>query len=105
MNDPKMLSSPCGARAFHELRRYHARPLRLNWGPENVYFGKTHFRDPNNKVKIFIFCGKLKKLPGATLLFLTFSTRVPKNGPKNDPKFKKRRKMTKTICTLLGDPI
>ena len=37
-----MLSSPRGARAFHELRRYHTRPLQLNWGPENVNFGKTH---------------------------------------------------------------
>ena len=35
---PTNLSSPRGARAFHELRRYHTRPLRLNWGPENVHF-------------------------------------------------------------------
>ena len=42
-----MLSSPRGARAFDELRRYHTRPLRLNWGPENVHFGKTHSLDPH----------------------------------------------------------
>ena len=47
------LSSPREARAFHELRRYHTRPLRFNWGPKNVHFGKTHFRDPNINVKIF----------------------------------------------------
>ena len=63
------LSSPRGARAFHELRRYHTRPLRLNWGPENVHFGKTQFWDPNINVRIF--------------LCFEFSTRVPKNGPKN----------------------
>ena len=27
----------------HELRRYDTRPLRLNWGPGNVHFGKTRF--------------------------------------------------------------
>ena len=35
------LSSPREARAFNELRRYHTRPLQLNWGPENVHFRKT----------------------------------------------------------------
>ena len=60
--------------SYHELRRYHTRPLRLNWGPKNVHFGKTHFGDPNIK-------------PGATLLCFEFSTTVPKNGPKNSPKF------------------
>ena len=35
------LSSPRGAGAFHELRRYDTRPLQLNWGPENVHFRKT----------------------------------------------------------------
>ena len=44
---------PRGARAFHELRRYHTRPLRLNWGPENVHFGKTHFWDLNINVRIY----------------------------------------------------
>ena len=29
-----------GAQPFDELRRYHTRPLQLNWGPENVHFGK-----------------------------------------------------------------
>ena len=36
-----ILSSPREARAFHELRRYHTRPLQLNWGPEKVHFRKT----------------------------------------------------------------
>ena len=47
------LSSPRGVRAFHELRRYHTRPLQLNWGPQNVHFGKTHFWDPNINDRIF----------------------------------------------------
>ena len=37
------LSSPRGAWAFDELRTYHTRPLRLNWGPENIRFGKRIF--------------------------------------------------------------
>ena len=41
--------------AFHELRRYHTRPLRLNWGPGNVHFGKRHFWDLNINVRIFIY--------------------------------------------------
>ena len=40
---------------------------------------------------------QISMLGGATILCFAFSTRVPKNGPKNAPKFKKRRKMTKTI--------
>ena len=40
------LSSPHEARA-PKLRRYHTRPLRFSWDPENVHFGKTHLRDPN----------------------------------------------------------
>ena len=43
------------ARANYELRRYHTRPLRINWGPENVHYGKTHFWDPNINVRIFMF--------------------------------------------------
>merc|ERR1712127_1057863 len=93
------LLSPREARAFHELRRYHTRSLRLNWGPENVHFRKTQFWDPNINVKIFIFFGKFKELPGATFLCFELSTRVPQNGPKNGQKLKKRRKMTKTIFT------
>ena len=50
-----ILSRPHGAWAFHELRRYHNRPLRLNWGPENVHFGKRHFWDLNINVRIFKF--------------------------------------------------
>ena len=42
-----------GARAFDELRRYHARPLRLNWGPKNVHFVKTHFRKPDIDASFF----------------------------------------------------
>merc|ERR1712127_960450 len=91
------LSSTREARAFHELRRYHTRPLRLNWGPKNVHFRKTQFWDPNINDRIL----KFKELPGATSLCFEFSTRVPKNGPKNGPKFKKRRKITKTISHLL----
>ena len=40
-------------RLFTKLRRYHTRPLRLNRGPGNVHFGKTHFRDPNINARIF----------------------------------------------------
>ena len=44
---------PRGTWAFDELRRYPTRPLRFNWGPENVHFGKVHFWDPNINVRIF----------------------------------------------------
>ena len=27
----------------------------LNWGPENVHFGKMHFREPNINVFLFFF--------------------------------------------------
>ena len=46
------LSSPRGAWAFDESRRYHTRPSRFNWGPENVHFGKTLFRDLNIDARI-----------------------------------------------------
>ena len=52
-------------------------------------------------LKFYLF----KELPGATFLCFKFSTTVPKNGQKNSPKFKKRRKMTKTTFPHLGDPI
>ena len=65
----KTLSSPREARACHELRRYHTRPLRLNWGPENVHIGKTQFRDPNINARIFIFFGKFNKQT-KTLIYL-----------------------------------
>ena len=55
-----------GARAFHKLRRYHTRPLRLNWGPQKVHFGKRHFWDLNINVRIF------KELPGAPFYILSF---------------------------------
>ena len=48
-----LLSRPRGAWAFDKLRRFHTRPLRFNWGPKNVHFGKTHFRDPNIDASIF----------------------------------------------------
>ena len=40
-----------GAWAFHELRIYHTRPLRLNWGPKKLHFDKTQFWDPNINVR------------------------------------------------------
>ena len=86
---------------IHKSRIYFSlcfiRPLRLNWGPENVNFGKAHFWDPNINVIIF--------LPGTTFLRFEFFTTVPKSGPKSGPKLKKRRKMTKNIFTLLGHSI
>ena len=78
------LSSPREAQAFHKLRRYHTRPPRLNWGPKNVHFGKTRFWDPNINVKIFLF-----GISRRNFLCFEFSTTVPKNSPKNGPKFKK----------------
>ena len=48
-----VLSSPREARAFHELRRYHTRPLQLNWRPENVHFVKRHFWDLNINIRSF----------------------------------------------------
>ena len=53
-------------------------------GPKNVYFGKSHFWDPYINVRSFIFFGKFKELPGATLFCFAFSTTVPKKTPKND---------------------
>ena len=46
---------PRRAWAFEELRRYHPRPSRFNWGPENVHFGKTHSRDLNINTRFFIY--------------------------------------------------
>ena len=36
---------PSEAGAFNKLRRYHTMTFRFNWGPKNVHFGKTHFRN------------------------------------------------------------
>ena len=47
------------------------------------------------------FLGKFQELPGATILYFAFSTKVPKNGPENGPNFKKRQQITKTIFPLL----
>ena len=58
LNTDHMLSSPRVACAFDEF----------NWGPENVDFGKTLFRDLNINARVFIFFFKLKKLPGAKFL-------------------------------------
>ena len=66
------LTSPRGARAFHELRRYHTRPLRLNWGPGNVHFGKTHFWDPNINVRILFFLENLKNYQAQLFYVLSF---------------------------------
>ena len=38
MLDFYFLSSTREARAFHKLRRYYTRPLRLDWGPKNGRF-------------------------------------------------------------------
>ena len=67
-----MLSSPHGAWAFYELRKYHTRPLRLNWGPKNVHFGKTFCLDQNFNAR--------KELLVATFLCFAFFTAVPQNG-------------------------
>ena len=73
-----ILSSP------RKLRRYHTRPLRLNWSPENV-----HFWDLNMNVRI-----------SRRNLFMFW---VFHYGTSKRPK--KRQKMTKTIFTLLWNPI
>ena len=52
-----ILSRPRGAWAFDELRRYHTRPSRFNWSPENVHFGNMHFMDLNinaRNLKFFV---------------------------------------------------
>ena len=41
-----------GPWAFDELRRYHTRPSRFSWCPENVHLGEKHFRDLNIDAKI-----------------------------------------------------
>ena len=63
------------ARAFHELERYHTRPFRLNWGPENVHFGKTHFWNPNINVRIFIILQNLKNYQAQLFYDLSFPLR------------------------------
>ena len=76
-----ILSSP--REAFSELRRYHTRPLRLNSGPKNVYFGKTHFRDPNINVRIFIlFFENLKNYQAQLFYVLHFPLRYLKTAQK-----------------------
>ena len=54
-----LLSSPRGARFFHELRRYHTRPLRLNWGSENVHLGKNAFLGPKYQCYDLYFFWKI----------------------------------------------
>ena len=51
LESPRYLLSPRGVWAFDELKRYHTRP---SWGPENVHFGKTMFRDLNIHARVFI---------------------------------------------------
>ena len=58
---------------------------RFNWGPKNVLFLKTYFRDLNTEARFF-FVGNYKNYQ-AQLLFAFFTT-VPKNDPKNGLKFK-----------------
>ena len=64
LSSPRKAQAPAGrpreAWASDELRRYHTRPLRLNYGPENVHFGKTLFKDPNINVGVLFFGGKFK---------------------------------------------
>ena len=48
-----LVGRPRRAWAFDELRRYHTRPLRFYWGPENVHFWKAHFKDQNIDARIF----------------------------------------------------
>ena len=57
LSSPRKVQAPTGQpsadRAFNELRRYYTRPSPFNWGPKNVHFGKTHFRDLNINARIF----------------------------------------------------
>ena len=67
INTQKIICKPCfdiwvnPTRAFHELRRYLTRPLRLNLGPKNVHFGKTHFWDPTINARVFIQIKKITR--------------------------------------------
>ena len=76
------LSSPRGAWAFDELRRYHTRPLRINWGPENVNFRKTYFREPNMDAKIFQLITKNQINARRNYLDFFFSLRYLKSAQK-----------------------
>ena len=75
------------ARALNKLGRYHTRPSQFNWGPENLHFGKTHFKD---QAQLFYV--------------LNFSLQYLKTAQKLS-KFEKRRKITKIISPIFGDPI
>ena len=56
LSNPREARAPAGragrARAFDELRRYHTRSLRLNWGSENVHFGKSKNRKKSKSIGV-----------------------------------------------------
>ena len=79
---------PRRAWSFDELRRYHIRPSRFNWGPENVHFGKTHFRDLNINGRVFVVVGNIKNYQAQLFYVLCFSLGYLKTA-QNGPKFKK----------------
>ena len=76
---PAPAGRPRGVWAFDELRRYHTRPLRLNWGPKNEHFGITHFWDPTIDPSFFLITRR------NFFMFCVF-TAVPKNSKKNGSK-------------------
>ena len=43
---------PAQSAGFSRIKKIPYQPLRLNWGPENVHFGKKHLRDPNINARI-----------------------------------------------------
>ena len=81
-----MLSSPRVSRAFHKLRRYHTRPLRLNWGPENVHFEKRIFVI-QILMKGFFFVENLKNYQAQLFYVLSFPLRYLKTAQKMVQKF------------------
>ena len=87
----KYLSSPHGAGALDELRRYPHRTRPFNWDPKNVHFGKRHFNDLNISTRTFGLIAKIEINTGTTCF--VFFTKVPKTTHKKGLKFKQVRNL------------
>ena len=73
-----VLSSPREAWAFYELKRYHTRPLRLNWGPENVHFKGPKYQCYN----FYFFLTNIKNYQALLFYVLIFPLRYLKTAQK-----------------------
>ena len=72
---------------FNELRRYHTRPSPFNWGPKNVHFGKTHFRDQHISARIMTNDKNRDQYQAQPFYVLRFSILYLKNVQKSAEKW------------------